>query len=140
MREKPEPDWPRRLADWTNPEGARKVDSVVDKVSCPSHSFLTTGQMLTIVKAGCGKSARPVWEADGGQHRKVRLLRPDSNEAGEQTLDDRARSRWSQRRRTEGNIGRQHMCRTQSRKPTADEAAEYLSWSPPSGSPHAAYP
>ena len=37
--------------------------------------------MLTIVKAGCGKSARPVWEADGGQHRKVRLLRPDSEEA-----------------------------------------------------------
>ena len=38
--------------------------------------------MLTIVKAGCGKSARPVWEADGGQHRKVRLLRPDSEETG----------------------------------------------------------
>jgi hypothetical protein len=32
LREKPEPDWPRRLADWRNPEGARKVDSVVDKV------------------------------------------------------------------------------------------------------------
>ena len=41
--------------------------------------------MLTIVKAGCGKSARPVWEADGGQRRKVRLLRPDSDETGEQT-------------------------------------------------------
>jgi hypothetical protein len=34
LREKPEPDWPRRLADWRNPEGARKVDSVVDKVTC----------------------------------------------------------------------------------------------------------
>jgi RNA-directed DNA polymerase len=32
MREKPEPDWPRRLADWINPEGARKVHSLVDKV------------------------------------------------------------------------------------------------------------
>jgi len=49
----------------------------------PSHTFLTTEQMLTIVKAGCGKSARPVWEADGGQHRKVRLLRPDSKETPE---------------------------------------------------------
>ena len=34
LREKPEPDWPRRLADWRNPEGARKADSVVDKVTC----------------------------------------------------------------------------------------------------------
>jgi hypothetical protein len=41
------------------------------------------------VKAGCGKSARPVWEADGGQRRKVRLLRPDSEEAGEQTGNPR---------------------------------------------------
>ena len=53
-------------------DGTGKLDS--------SYSFLTTEQMLTIVKAGCGKSARPVWEADGGQHRKVRLLRPDSEE------------------------------------------------------------
>ena len=83
LREKPEPDWPRRLADWTNPEGARKAHSLVDKVTCSIHSFLTTEQMLTIVKAGCGKSARPVWEADGGQRRKVRLLRPDSCDAPE---------------------------------------------------------
>jgi hypothetical protein len=55
-------------------DGTGKLDS--------SHSFLTTEQMLTIVKAGCGKSARPVWEADGGEHRKVRLLRPDSKETG----------------------------------------------------------
>src|SRR5258705_11124183 len=34
LREKPEPDWPSRLADWRNPEGARKVDSVVDKATC----------------------------------------------------------------------------------------------------------
>lgn len=39
--------------------------------------------MLNLVKAGCGKSARPVWEADGGQRRKVRLLRPDSEEIPE---------------------------------------------------------
>ncbi len=46
----------------------------------PSYSFLATEPMLSLVKAGCGKSARPVWEADGGQRREVRLLRPDSEE------------------------------------------------------------
>jgi len=50
LSEKPEPVRPRRLADWINPEGQRKV----------SYSFLTTEQALTCVKAGCGKSARPV--------------------------------------------------------------------------------
>ena len=59
LREKPEPVRPRRLADWINPEGERKVHSLVDKIN-PSHSFLTTEQTLTFVKAGCGKSARPV--------------------------------------------------------------------------------
>jgi len=36
------------------------------------------------VKAGCGKTARPVWAADGGQRlgNRARLLRPDSEEAG----------------------------------------------------------
>jgi hypothetical protein len=31
------------------------------------------------VKAGCGKTARPVWAADGGQREgnRARLLRPD---------------------------------------------------------------
>ena len=32
MRERPNPAWPRRLADWINPEGAGKVHSLVDKV------------------------------------------------------------------------------------------------------------
>jgi hypothetical protein len=37
------------------------------------------------VKAGCGKTARPVCAADGGQREsnRARLLRPDSWEAGE---------------------------------------------------------
>jgi hypothetical protein len=39
------------------------------------------------VKAGCGKTARPVCAADGGQREsnRARLLRPDSNEADEQS-------------------------------------------------------
>ncbi|OVE79394.1 group II intron reverse transcriptase/maturase [bacterium I07] len=32
MSEKPRSCWPRRLADWLNPTGARKVHSLVDKV------------------------------------------------------------------------------------------------------------
>jgi Group II intron, maturase-specific domain len=39
-------------------DGTGKLDS--------SYSFLATEQKLSLVKAGCGKSARPVWEADGG--------------------------------------------------------------------------
>jgi len=39
------------------------------------------------VKAGCGKTARPVCAADGGQREsnRARLLRPNSWEAGEQS-------------------------------------------------------
>ena len=32
LSEKPISHWPRRLADWLNPTGARKVHSLVDKV------------------------------------------------------------------------------------------------------------
>jgi retron-type reverse transcriptase len=32
LREKPRSHWPRRLSDWLNPTGARKVHSLVDKV------------------------------------------------------------------------------------------------------------
>ena len=32
MSEKPVRDRPRRLADWLNPTGAKKVHSLVDKV------------------------------------------------------------------------------------------------------------
>ena len=32
IREKPRSCWPRRLADWLNPTGARKVHSLVDKI------------------------------------------------------------------------------------------------------------
>ena len=37
------------------------------------------------MKAGCGKTARPVWAADGGQREgdRARLLRPDTREAAE---------------------------------------------------------
>jgi RNA-directed DNA polymerase len=40
MRERPISDWPRRLADWINPTGARKVHSLVDKVYKRKNLFL----------------------------------------------------------------------------------------------------
>ncbi len=44
------------------------------------------------MKAGCGKTARPVCAADGGQREsnRARLLRPDSWEADEQSGPDRS--------------------------------------------------
>jgi hypothetical protein len=32
MSERPEPQRPRRLADWMNPTGERKVHSLIDKI------------------------------------------------------------------------------------------------------------
>ena len=65
------------------------------------------------MKAGCGKTARPVCAADGGQREsnRARLLRPDSCEAGEQSEESplrrrlrgrTQRSRWSEGRGPRG--------------------------------------
>jgi hypothetical protein len=47
---------------------------------------LTSGRDSPFMKAGCGKTARPVCAADGGQRKsnRARLLRPDTCEATEQ--------------------------------------------------------
>jgi hypothetical protein len=47
---------------------------------------LTSGRDSSFMKAGCGKTARPVCAADGGQRKsnRARLLRPDTCEATEQ--------------------------------------------------------
>ena len=41
------------------------------------------------MKAGCGKTARPVCAADGGEPFSGRLLRPDSAEAGVTPVEGR---------------------------------------------------
>ena len=43
-----------------------------------------SGRKSPFMKAGCGKTARPVCAADGGQRKsnRTRLLRPDAAEAG----------------------------------------------------------
>jgi hypothetical protein len=45
------------------------------------------------MKAGCGKTARPVCAADGGQRKsnRARLLRPDSEEAALMVVERRGR-------------------------------------------------
>jgi hypothetical protein len=45
-----------------------------------------SGRKSPFMKAGCGKTARPVCAADGGQRKsnRTRLLRPDTCEATEQ--------------------------------------------------------
>ncbi len=55
--------------------------------SCRADPFHRHSEERVFVKAGCGKTARPVCAADGGQREsnRARLLRPDSCEAGEQS-------------------------------------------------------
>lgn len=84
ISEKPIRHHPRRLVDWLNPTSARKVHSLVDKVYKMKNLELAwhgemglvnlvslipsiaPHNMRTLVKAGRGKSAYPVWAADGG--------------------------------------------------------------------------
>jgi hypothetical protein len=47
------------------------------------------------MKAECGKTARSVWAADGGEPFNGRLLRPDSDEGAVMGLEQRGRIRWS---------------------------------------------
>ena len=46
------------------------------------NTFFEPAKARDLVKAGCGKTARPVWAADGGEPFGRRLLRPDSDETG----------------------------------------------------------
>jgi len=52
LSERPEHQRPRRLADWINPTGERKVHSLID-------TFNRTSQKheCVFVKAGCGVAA-----------------------------------------------------------------------------------
>jgi hypothetical protein len=78
MSEKPVHDRPRRLADWLNPTGDKKVHSLVDsrgRNQLPERQLygelglvrliylipsLNLRRGRALVKAGCGKPARPV--------------------------------------------------------------------------------
>ena len=84
--EKPERHASRRLSDHLTFEGQKqKVHSLVDTVGqpCLTDTF-ASGRESPFMKAGCGKTARPVCAADGGQRKsnRARLLRPDTAEAG----------------------------------------------------------
>ena len=58
ISERPGHHRPRRLADWTNPTVAKEAHSLIDKDSDdPSYRH---SENCVFVKAGCGKTARPV--------------------------------------------------------------------------------
>src|SRR5208337_1182130 len=58
ISERPGHHRPRRLADWTNPTVAKKAHSLIDKDS--DDPFYRHSENCVFVKAGCGKTARPV--------------------------------------------------------------------------------
>jgi hypothetical protein len=57
LKEKPVHSRPRRLVDWINPTGARKVHSLIEN---PIDSFPHISNQEDFVKAVCGKTARTV--------------------------------------------------------------------------------
>ena len=73
-----------RLGNVATQQALRRVWA---RQSCRADPFHRHSEDSVFVKAGCGKTARPVWAADGGQREsnRARLLRPDSWEAGEQS-------------------------------------------------------
>ena len=85
----------RRLADWINLTGEKKVHSLVHKLGTVTgeptlgtgHSRLSETNTFfepplgKLVKAVCGKTARTVWAADGGEPLNGRLLRLDTCDA-----------------------------------------------------------
>src|SRR4029079_17511329 len=99
-----------RLENVATPQALRRVRACQ---SCRTDPFHRRSEDGVFVKAGCGKTARPVCAADGGQREsnRARLLRPDSCEADEQSEESplrrrlRGRSqrcRWSEGRGPRG--------------------------------------
>src|SRR5206468_10087091 len=72
------------LDNVASPQALRRVRACQ---SCRADPFHRHSEDGVFVKAGCGKTARPVCAADGGQREsnRARLLRPDSCEAGERS-------------------------------------------------------
>ena len=65
ISEKPRNYKPRKLVEWLNPTGERKVHSLTDKIlwvnkSYQVNTFTEPAVICSFVKAGCGKTARPV--------------------------------------------------------------------------------
>src|SRR5262249_50454561 len=78
------------------------------------------------VKAACGKTARAVWGADGGQRHETRLLRPDTRRSGEpatwgsgQRKESRSTDTWAP---YNGRIGL--LCKEKNRQPWKRDSNE----------------
>ena len=55
----------------------------------PFNTFYKPAKVRDLVKAGCGKTARPVCAVDGGKPLSRRLLRPDSVEVSVMGMERR---------------------------------------------------
>jgi hypothetical protein len=70
-----------RLGNVATQQALRRVWA---RQSCRADPFHRHSEDSVFVKAGCGKTARPVWAADGGQRESIERAssRPDSVDAG----------------------------------------------------------
>ena len=75
MSERPEHQRPRRLADWLNPTGRRRVHSLI-----PPSVFIARGRLR---ESGMREKPHvPFERRTEASARGARLLRPDTGEAG----------------------------------------------------------
>src|SRR5262249_5833643 len=94
--------------------------------SCRADPFHRHSEESVFVKAGCGKTARPVWAADGGQRESsarassARTAAKPANKA-EQSAAEPVEPRAG----TKGNASQQSTCRTQSRV-SVSQALEHI--------------
>src|SRR6266404_1801356 len=83
-------------AGWCGRGGAISDRTAAHRVQAGRAGLTDTfasGRESPFMKAGCGKTARPVCAADGGQRKsnRARLLRPDSEEATVMVVERRGR-------------------------------------------------
>jgi hypothetical protein len=97
------------------------------------------------VKAGCGKTARPVWAADGGQRESIERASSDPTAGKPANKAEQSAAESVERRAgTKGNANQPSTCRTQSRISVSQAlerirqafAVTHPRWEPYAGKPH----
>src|SRR6516225_7246765 len=84
--------------------------------SCRADPFHRHSEESVFVKAGCGKTARPVWAADGGQRESIERASSDPTAVKPANKAEQSAAELvEQRAETKGNANQQSACRTQSR-------------------------
>src|SRR5262249_10963514 len=84
--------------------------------SCRADPFHCHSEDSVFVKAGCGKTARPVWAADGGQRESIERASSDPTAMKPANKAEQSAAESVERRAgTKGNADQQSTHRTQSR-------------------------